>query len=68
MVDTPRLEHFRLEHKDDGLVHLVFDAPDRSMNVFSNAAAIHELSTFTKWLANADERDVLIRSGKTSSF
>lgn len=67
MVDSPHLEHFRLEHRDNGIVHLVFDAPGRSMNVFSNAA-IHELGAFAAWLADADVRGVVIRSGKASGF
>ena len=67
MVDMPRLEHFRIELRDNGLAHFVFDAPGRSMNVFSNAA-IHELAAFAAWFAKSDVRGVVIRSGKTSGF
>lgn len=67
MADIPRLEHFRIEHKNNRIVHFVFDAPGRSMNVFSNAA-IHELAAFAAWLQKADVRGVVIRSGKASGF
>jgi 3-hydroxyacyl-CoA dehydrogenase / enoyl-CoA hydratase / 3-hydroxybutyryl-CoA epimerase len=36
--EIPILEQFRIEEAREGLIHLVFDMPDRSMNVFSNAA------------------------------
>ena len=42
MTTPPALTQFRTELHDNGLLHLVFDCPDRSMNVFSNKA-IHEL-------------------------
>lgn len=63
----PVLEQFRLEFQTNGLVHLVFDAPCRTMNVFSNAA-IHELGAFAAWLGTSDVRGVLIRSGKETAF
>ena len=63
----PKLEQFRIELKDNGLVHLVFDAPGRSMNVFSDAAIV-EIGLFARWLAEADVRGALIRSGKESGF
>lgn len=66
-VTPPALEQFRLEFQDNGLVHLVFDAPERTMNVFSNAA-IHELDAFSAWLGTSDVRGVLIRSGKDTAF
>ncbi|MGA2043270.1 MAG: enoyl-CoA hydratase-related protein [Roseiarcus sp.] len=64
---TPVLEQFRLEFKDNGLVHLVFDAPGRTMNVFSNAA-IQELGLFGRWLARSEARGVVVRSGKDTGF
>jgi len=68
MSDTPpAMEQFRLEFQDNGLVHLVFDVPGRTMNVFSNAA-IHELGAFAAWLADSDVRGVLVRSGKETAF
>ena len=36
----PELEQFRIEIKDNNLVHLVFDAPGLTMNVFSDAAIV----------------------------
>ena len=67
MTDAPALTQFRLEFPGNGLVHLVFDCPGRTMNVFSNAA-IEELGTFASWLAEADVTGVLIRSGKANAF
>src|SRR5271154_6381356 len=61
----PKLEQFRIELRDNGLVHLVFDAPGRTMNVFSDAALV-EGGLFAHWLAEADVRGALIRSGKES--
>lgn len=66
-LPPPAMEQFRLEFQDNGLVHLVFDAPGRTMNVFSNAA-IHELGAFAAWLAESDVRGVLVRSGKETAF
>ena len=66
-LETPKLEQFRLEFRDNGLVHLIFDAPGRTMNVFSNAA-IHELGAFGRWLSQSDARGVVIRSGKDTAF
>ena len=63
----PALEQFRIEPQANGLVHLVFDAPGRTMNVFSNAA-IHELGVFARWLGDSDARGVVIRSGKETAF
>ena len=67
MTALPTLTQFRLEFPGNGLVHLVFDCPGRTMNVFSDAA-IEELGTFATWLTDADVAGVLIRSGKTNAF
>jgi 3-hydroxyacyl-CoA dehydrogenase / enoyl-CoA hydratase / 3-hydroxybutyryl-CoA epimerase len=68
MTDSlPPLTQFRVEAQDNGLIHLVFDCPERSMNVFSNKA-IHELGAFAEWLHGADVRGVVVRSGKPSGF
>ena len=64
---VPSLSQFRVEPQPNGLVHLVFDCPDRSMNVFSNQA-IHELGQFAEWLHKAPVRGVVVRSGKASGF
>ena len=66
-MNLPELTQFRVEAKDNGIVHLVFDCPDRTMNVFSNKA-IHELGAFAEWLHAADVRGVLLRSGKDNGF
>lgn len=63
----PSLTQFRLESQDNGLVHLVFDCPERTMNVFSNKA-IHELREVAEWLHLADVRGLLVRSGKETGF
>ena len=68
MTDSlPQLSQFRVEPQDNGLIHLVFDCPDRSMNVFSNKA-IHELGAFAEWLHRSQVRGVVVRSGKASGF
>jgi 3-hydroxyacyl-CoA dehydrogenase/enoyl-CoA hydratase/3-hydroxybutyryl-CoA epimerase len=66
-MTIPALTQFRIEPRDNGLIHLVFDCPDRSMNVFSNKA-IHELGSIAEWLRTSDARGVVIRSGKASGF
>jgi 3-hydroxyacyl-CoA dehydrogenase / enoyl-CoA hydratase / 3-hydroxybutyryl-CoA epimerase len=63
----PTLSQFHLEFQDSGIVHLVFDCPGRTMNVFSNVA-IHELGAFARWLPASDVKGVVIRSGKASAF
>ena len=67
MPEAPELKQFRVERSTNGVLHLVFDMPGRSMNVFSNAA-IGELGTFADWLPQTDVADVVIRSGKTTAF
>jgi 3-hydroxyacyl-CoA dehydrogenase / enoyl-CoA hydratase / 3-hydroxybutyryl-CoA epimerase len=64
---APQMTQFRAEIHDNGLVHLIFDVPGKSMNVLSNAA-IHELTEFTGWLGTSDVRGAVIRSGKDSAF
>jgi 3-hydroxyacyl-CoA dehydrogenase / enoyl-CoA hydratase / 3-hydroxybutyryl-CoA epimerase len=66
-IPTPQLSEFRLERKDNGLVHVVFDAPGRTMNVFSEAAIV-EIGLIAHWLEEADVRGAVIRSGKASGF
>jgi len=67
MPGAPELKQFRVERGGNGVLHLVFDMPGRSMNVFSNAA-IQELGLFADWLAQSDMVGVVIRSGKSSAF
>ena len=67
-LPLPELTQFRVEPQATGIVHFVFDCPDRTMNVFSNKA-IHELSAFAEWLHRANGvRGVLMRSGKGNGF
>jgi 3-hydroxyacyl-CoA dehydrogenase/enoyl-CoA hydratase/3-hydroxybutyryl-CoA epimerase len=67
MVERPSLKEFRIEDSRDGIVHLVFDMPGRSMNVFSNSA-IDDVGVFAAWLKTSDARGCVVRSGKPSAF
>ena len=67
MDELGKLQQFRAERTENNVLHLVFDMPDRPMNVFSNAA-IAELSVFSRWLRGSDVKGVVIRSGKPSAF
>ena len=66
-IPTPQLSEFRLERKDNGLVHVVFDALGRTMNVFPEAAIV-EIGRIARWLEEADMRGAVTRSGKASGF
>ena len=66
-MKTPLLTEFRIEFPGNGLAHLVFDAPGRSMNVFSEAAIV-DIGRIAGWLEEADVKGALIRSGKPSGF
>jgi 3-hydroxyacyl-CoA dehydrogenase/enoyl-CoA hydratase/3-hydroxybutyryl-CoA epimerase len=63
VTKLPDLREFRLELAKNGVAHLVFDCPGRSMNVFSNAAIL-ELGVFAAWLKTADIAGVVVRSAK----
>jgi 3-hydroxyacyl-CoA dehydrogenase/enoyl-CoA hydratase/3-hydroxybutyryl-CoA epimerase len=63
MNDLPELTQFRVEARPGGVVHLIFDAPGRTMNVFSEAA-IEDLGRFAAWLEASDVAGVVVRSGK----
>jgi 3-hydroxyacyl-CoA dehydrogenase / enoyl-CoA hydratase / 3-hydroxybutyryl-CoA epimerase len=67
MTDLPALQQFRVEPAGNKLVHLIFDCPGRTMNVFSEAA-IADLGSFARWLATADVAGVVVRSGKPNAF
>ncbi|TDP43980.1 enoyl-CoA hydratase-related protein [Zavarzinia compransoris] len=67
MTDQPILREFRIEDSREGIIHLVFDMPGRTMNVFSNAA-IHEIGRVADWLRGSDVRGVVLRSGKATGF
>jgi 3-hydroxyacyl-CoA dehydrogenase / enoyl-CoA hydratase / 3-hydroxybutyryl-CoA epimerase len=66
-LTVPGLTQFRVEIEENGICHLIFDVPGRTMNVFTNQA-IHELAAFAGWLPEAPVKGVLIRSGKDSAF
>ena len=66
-MNTPPLTEFRIEFPGNGLAHIVFDAPGRSMNVFSEAAIV-DIGHIARWLEEADVKGALIRSGKPSGF
>src|ERR1700745_1995316 len=63
----PKLKQFRMEQSGNGVLHLIFYMPGRSMNVFSNAA-IEELGVFADWLKQSDVTGVVISSGKSTAF
>jgi 3-hydroxyacyl-CoA dehydrogenase / enoyl-CoA hydratase / 3-hydroxybutyryl-CoA epimerase len=67
MVIGAELKQFRIEMSTNGVLHLIFDMPDRSMNVFSNAA-IDEIGLFADWLKQSDVMGVVISSGKSTAF
>jgi 3-hydroxyacyl-CoA dehydrogenase/enoyl-CoA hydratase/3-hydroxybutyryl-CoA epimerase len=63
-VPIPMNRESRTEASEDGVLHLIFDMPGRSMNVFSNAA-IHEIEAFADWLTSSEVRGVVVRSLRT---
>src|SRR5262245_41649100 len=67
MLAGPDFKQFRIEGSENRVLHLIFDAPGRSMNVFSNAA-IEDLGAFADWLRPSDVAGVVISSGKASAF
>lgn len=67
MAKPPAMAQFRVEIGSNDIVHLVFDAPGRTMNVFSDIA-IDELGAFAAWLRESDAPGVVVRSGKTNAF
>ncbi|MEH2486311.1 enoyl-CoA hydratase-related protein [Bradyrhizobium sp. AZCC 2230] len=67
MVIGAQLKQFRIEMSTNRVLHLIFDMPGRSMNVFSNAA-IDEIGLFADWLKQSDVTGVVISSGKPTAF
>lgn len=67
MAIGAELKQFRIEMSTNGVMHLIFDMPDRSMNVFSNSA-IDEIGLFADWLKQSDVIGVVISSGKPTAF
>ncbi len=67
MHDLPEMTNFKIREAGDGIIHLIFDLPDRSMNVFTNKA-IHEIEAFADWLKASDVSGVVVYSGKNTAF
>ena len=67
MVIGEQMKQFRIEMSTNRVLHLIFDMPGRSMNVFSNAA-IDEIGLFADWLKQSDVIGVVISSGKPTAF
>lgn len=67
MSDLPPMNNFRTRTTPEGILHLIFDMPGRSMNVFSNEA-IQEIEAFAAWLKSSDVTGVVISSGKATAF
>ena len=67
MPSLPEMKNFRTSRTEDGILHLVFDMQDKTMNVFSNQA-IHEIEAFADWLPTSDVLGVVISSGKSNAF
>lgn len=63
----PELVEFRYELIEDGIGHLIFDMPGRTMNVFSNRA-IHESEAVADWLKTSGLKGLVVSSGKSSAF
>ncbi len=66
-ASLPELDNFRIEISENQVAHLIFDMPDRTMNVFSNKA-IHELGAFANWLPDSGVKGVVVCSGKSNAF
>ncbi len=66
-TQPPELVEFRFELIEDGIGHLIFDMPGRSMNVFSNRA-IHESEAVADWLKTSGLKGLVVSSGKSSAF
>jgi len=62
-----RFDNFRLEFTEQNIVHLKFDSPGRSMNVFSDAA-IADVGEFAAWVKSSSAAGIVVRSGKASAF
>lgn len=66
-MQAPNLTEFRVELIEDGIAHLIFDMPGRTMNVFSNRA-IHEAEAIADWLPKSGLKGLVISSGKETAF
>lgn len=66
-MQAPELVEFRIEMLEDGIAHLIFDMPGRTMNVFSNRA-IRESEAVADWLKGSGLKGMVISSGKPTAF
>jgi 3-hydroxyacyl-CoA dehydrogenase/enoyl-CoA hydratase/3-hydroxybutyryl-CoA epimerase len=66
-LDGLRLQHWKLEQRDDGVVVLSFDRAGTSVNTFAQEVLI-ELDSVLERLALDPPKGMVIRSAKTSGF
>ncbi|GAB3103147.1 3-hydroxyacyl-CoA dehydrogenase NAD-binding domain-containing protein [Lysobacter terrae] len=66
-LDGLRLQHWKLEQRDDGVFVLSFDRAGSSVNTFAQEVLI-ELDTLLERLALDPPKGLVIRSAKTSGF
>jgi len=66
-LDGLRLQHWKLEQRDDGVVVLSFDRADTSVNTFAQEVLI-ELDGLLERLALDPPKGMVLRSAKTSGF
>ncbi|MDR7098194.1 3-hydroxyacyl-CoA dehydrogenase/enoyl-CoA hydratase/3-hydroxybutyryl-CoA epimerase [Lysobacter niabensis] len=66
-LDGLRLQHWKLEQRDDGVMVLSFDRAGSSVNTFAQAVLI-ELDSVLERLALDPPKGMVIRSAKASGF
>ena len=66
-LDGLRLQHWKLEQRDDGVVVLSFDRAGTSVNTFAQEVLI-ELDSLLERLALDPPKGLVLRSAKTSGF
>ncbi len=66
-LDGLRLQHWKLEQRDDGVVVLSFDRAGASVNTFAQEVLI-ELDGLVERLALDPPKGLVLRSAKTSGF
>ncbi|GAB3354784.1 3-hydroxyacyl-CoA dehydrogenase NAD-binding domain-containing protein [Lysobacter tyrosinilyticus] len=66
-LDGLRLQHWKLEQRDDGVVVLSFDRAGSSVNTFAQEVLI-ELDSVLERLALDPPKGLVLRSAKTSGF
>ena len=65
---TLTLTQFRFEIDQDQIAHLIWDMPDKSMNVFTETT-LDELDQVVDYIAKTDAiQGCVISSGKVDSF